>query len=112
MSEPVPSQIVHKNLYTEVVRRLVNAYKQVKIGNPLDKGILCGPLNTTGAVHAFKEAVAEAKALVSTSQLACCYTHGRVLLNYRANTLTYASTSYLHVDITWINNKSGPIFSK
>lgn len=55
--------IVHKNLYTEVVRRLVNAYKQVKIGNPLDKGILCGPLNTSGAVEAFKEAVAEAKAL-------------------------------------------------
>jgi len=56
---------VHKNLYEEVVKRLVSAYKQVKIGNPLDKGNLCGPLHTTAAVEAYRAAVSEAESLVS-----------------------------------------------
>lgn len=60
-------QIVHKNLIDEVVKRLISAYKQVKIGNPLEKGNLCGPLHTTAAVEAYKEAISEAAALVSPS---------------------------------------------
>ena len=48
-----------------MVRRLVSAYKQVKIGDPLVKGNLCGPLHTVSAVESYKAAIAEAKELVS-----------------------------------------------
>ena len=61
---PLLIQIVHKSLIDEVVKRLKSAYKQVKIGNPLEKGNLCGPLHTTAAVEAYKEAISEATALV------------------------------------------------
>ena len=58
-------QIVHKSLVEEVVRRLVSAYKQVKIGDPLVKGNLCGPLHTMSAVESYQSAIAEAQQLVS-----------------------------------------------
>jgi len=53
--------ILHESIYDEVVERLVKAYKQVKIGNPLEDGILCGPLHTTEAVQAYENAIHAAK---------------------------------------------------
>ena len=46
------------------MKRLTSAYKQVKIGDPLEKGNLCGPLHTTAAVESYKAAIAEAATLV------------------------------------------------
>jgi aldehyde dehydrogenase (NAD+) len=42
--------IVHDSVADTLVGRLKKAYAQVRIGNPLDKGTLMGPLVDTGAV--------------------------------------------------------------
>jgi len=52
--------IVHSSVYSKVVERLAKAYKQVKIGDPLVAGNLCGPLHTQTAVDMYSAAVSEA----------------------------------------------------
>ncbi|MFQ5761206.1 MAG: aldehyde dehydrogenase family protein, partial [Acidiferrobacterales bacterium] len=54
--------IVHESRYDELSKRLVAAYKQVPIGNPLDPGVLLGPLIDQRAVAGYKAAIKEAKA--------------------------------------------------
>ncbi|GJL57020.1 MAG: aldehyde dehydrogenase [Nitrospirales bacterium] len=51
--------IVHESRYQDVVSRLINAYEQVRIGNPLDTGVLMGPLIDHPAVGAYREALEE-----------------------------------------------------
>ena len=51
--------IVHESRFEEVVTKLVSAYKQVRIGNPLEAGVLMGPLIDPTAVEAFRAAVDE-----------------------------------------------------
>ncbi len=55
--------IVHEKIYNEVKKRLIHAYKQIdnKIGNPLDKNTLVGPLIDIHSVNAFTHAVEEVK---------------------------------------------------
>lgn len=53
--------IVHETCYDEVVKRLIHAYQHIRIGNPLDPGILMGPLIDSTAVEAYKSALAEVK---------------------------------------------------
>jgi aldehyde dehydrogenase (NAD+) len=43
-------------------RRLVHAYKQVRIGDPLDPTTLVGPLIDQNAVRAFERAIGAAQA--------------------------------------------------
>ncbi len=52
---------IHEKIYDDVVSKLVNAYKQVTIGDPLDVKNLMGPLVDSSAVLQFKQAVTEAK---------------------------------------------------
>ncbi|MHB1871647.1 MAG: L-piperidine-6-carboxylate dehydrogenase [Steroidobacteraceae bacterium] len=52
----------HRAIAGELERRLVNAYRQVRIGDPLDPSTLMGPLIDTHAVDRFKTAVAAAEA--------------------------------------------------
>ncbi len=56
--------IVHKNVYDEVKKNLINAYKEVqkKIGNPLHENTLIGPLIDKASVDAFLNAINQAKA--------------------------------------------------
>jgi len=54
--------IVHRDIAAELMTRLVRAYTQVRIGNPLDPRTLMGPLITADAVDAMLDALAEAKA--------------------------------------------------
>lgn len=54
--------ILHESVYDEVTSRLVAAYKQVKVGNPLHAGVLCGPLHTKRSVEIYSEAVKAAVA--------------------------------------------------
>lgn len=54
--------IVHESRYAELVDRLVVAYQQVRIGDPLATGTLMGPLIDASARDAFVAAVAEAGA--------------------------------------------------
>ncbi|MGJ5641645.1 L-piperidine-6-carboxylate dehydrogenase [Formosa sp. S-31] len=49
--------IVHDSVYDQVKDALINAYKQLKIGNPLDEKNHVGPLIDTDAVAMYKEAL-------------------------------------------------------
>ncbi len=55
--------IIHESIYENVKDKLVTAYKGVaeKIGNPLEKGTLVGPLIDKTAVDAFTNALEQAK---------------------------------------------------
>lgn len=53
---------VHAARAAELERRLLHAYSQVKIGDPLASGTLMGPLIDARAVDAYKTAVAAAQA--------------------------------------------------
>jgi len=59
---------VHESIYADVLAKLVAAYKQVekKIGDPTDAAHLMGPLNSTDAVDAYLDAVANAKSAGGT----------------------------------------------
>jgi aldehyde dehydrogenase (NAD+) len=52
---------VHKAVASELERRLTNAYRQVRIGNPIDASTLMGPLIDAPAVERFQAAVAAAR---------------------------------------------------
>ncbi|XP_067886042.1 alpha-aminoadipic semialdehyde dehydrogenase isoform X2 [Heterodontus francisci] len=52
---------LHESIHDEVVERLIKAYKQVRIGDPLDSNTLYGPLHTKQAVDMYKNAVEQAK---------------------------------------------------
>ncbi|KAJ3274848.1 Aldehyde dehydrogenase 7 member B4 [Terramyces sp. JEL0728] len=53
--------ILHESIYDEFIQRLIKAYSQVKIGNPLEDGVLCGPLHTKAAVEHFKAGIQSVK---------------------------------------------------
>lgn len=53
--------IVHESIAAELTSRLSRAYKQVKIGNPLEAGTLMGPLINQAAVDGYHRAIAHAK---------------------------------------------------
>lgn len=52
--------IVHESVAGELSRRLVEAYGQVRIGDPMDDGTLMGPVIAPRAVDAYREAIAAA----------------------------------------------------
>jgi aldehyde dehydrogenase (NAD+) len=54
--------LVHRAVADELERRLVHAYRQVRIGDPLDPATLMGPLIDATAVERYQAAVAEARA--------------------------------------------------
>lgn len=54
--------ILHESVYEEVIARLAKAYQQIKIGDPLTPGTLCGPLHTAAAREQFLKGVSDAKA--------------------------------------------------
>src|SRR5208283_5165307 len=51
---------VHASRAAELERRLVSAYSQVKIGDPLETGTLMGPLIDPRSVESYKAAIAAA----------------------------------------------------
>jgi aldehyde dehydrogenase (NAD+) len=53
--------IVHRSRIDDVVSRLAAAYRQLRIGDPLDGSTLMGPLIDAAAVDAFEHAIAEAR---------------------------------------------------
>jgi len=54
--------ILHTKVYDQVLMRLKAAYGQVlsRIGDPLDKGILIGPLHSAAAVKSYQDTLSEA----------------------------------------------------
>jgi aldehyde dehydrogenase (NAD+) len=53
--------IIHESRYEEVKKRLVKAYSQLSIGNPLNEKNHVGPLIDKQAVSLYEEAIASAK---------------------------------------------------
>jgi aldehyde dehydrogenase (NAD+) len=53
--------IVHKSIADELADRLVKAYAQVNIGNPLEEGTLMGPLVTADAMKKMESALSAAQ---------------------------------------------------
>ena len=54
--------ILHEKIYDEVLERISNAYKQVKIGDPLDQSVLCGPVHSENAVELFETTLKDVNA--------------------------------------------------
>jgi len=54
--------LLHTNVYQQFLTRLVEGYKQIKIGDPTQPGILLGPLHTPAAVDAHLEGIQKAVA--------------------------------------------------
>lgn len=54
--------IIHESVYDTVKNAVVNAYKQIKIGNPLDENMHVGPLIDKDAVKAYQDALEKAVA--------------------------------------------------
>ncbi len=53
--------LMQENIAADLTERLVNAYAQVPIGDPLDEGILMGPLVTAQAVDTMQRALERAR---------------------------------------------------
>ncbi len=53
--------IMHKSVAKELTDRIIKAYEQVKIGNPMEEGTLMGPLVTKAAVEDMMAALEIAK---------------------------------------------------
>jgi len=53
--------ILHESIADEVERRLLKAYEQIQIGNPLADGTLCGPLIDQAAVDQMQKTLELAK---------------------------------------------------
>jgi aldehyde dehydrogenase (NAD+) len=53
--------IIHESVYGQVKEALVNAYKQIRIGNPLDENNHVGPLIDKAAVAMYLHALTEAQ---------------------------------------------------
>jgi len=49
--------IIHESIYDQVKNALVDAYQQLRIGNPLDENNHIGPLIDTDAVKMYEEAI-------------------------------------------------------
>jgi aldehyde dehydrogenase (NAD+) len=54
--------LVHRSRIEELEKRLVHAYTQIRIGDPIDPGTLMGPLIDKNAVERYSQAIAQAKA--------------------------------------------------
>ncbi|CAK9179864.1 unnamed protein product [Ilex paraguariensis] len=49
--------ILHESVYQTVLNQLLDVYKQVKIGDPLEKGTLLGPLHTRASRENFEKGI-------------------------------------------------------
>ncbi len=53
--------IVHESIYDNLVNRIISAYNQVKIGDPLKESTLMGPLINKNAISDYLSAIEKAK---------------------------------------------------
>lgn len=53
--------IIHESLYETVKEKLLRIYPTIKIGDPMDKGNLIGPLATSSGVKTFQEGLRKVK---------------------------------------------------
>lgn len=53
---------LHESIKEQFTAKLIEAYKQIKVGNPLEEGVLCGPLHTSSAVENYVKTIEAVKA--------------------------------------------------
>jgi aldehyde dehydrogenase family 7 member A1 len=53
--------LIHEDVYENVVEKLLNAYKSIQIGDPLDSKTLMGPLHTQNAVQEYFDGLEKIK---------------------------------------------------
>ncbi len=53
--------LLHEKIYDRFLKELIDLYKQVKIGNPFEEGVLCGPLIDKNAISVYRNAIEEIK---------------------------------------------------
>jgi len=53
--------IMHKSIAEDLTQRIIKAYKQVSVGDPMDQDVLMGPLVTKAAVEDMMAALGQAK---------------------------------------------------
>ncbi|KAG9510919.1 Alpha-aminoadipic semialdehyde dehydrogenase, partial [Fragariocoptes setiger] len=53
---------VHESIHDKVISSLIDAYRQVKIGNPLQSNVICGPLHSEKSVSIYEETITVAQA--------------------------------------------------
>lgn len=58
-------QFLHESIYQNVLDQLVGVYKQVKVGDPLEKGTLVGPLHTQVSRENFVKGISTIKSQAS-----------------------------------------------
>jgi aldehyde dehydrogenase (NAD+) len=49
--------IIHESIYDNFINRLIKAYQQITIGNPLEDGIIMGPVVNRAAIITMREAI-------------------------------------------------------
>ena len=54
---------IHDDVYDDLIPRLKKSYANLSIGNPLDEGVLVGPLIDKAAFEAMENALAKAKSI-------------------------------------------------
>ncbi|KCV69262.1 aldehyde dehydrogenase (NAD+) [Fonticula alba] len=54
--------LLHEKIHDEFIERLTAAYKQVRIGDPLEEGVLCGPLHSQVSVDNYLNAISQVEA--------------------------------------------------
>ena len=64
---------VHESCADELLDRLVKAYKQVRIGNPLDADVLLGPLIDHVAVEAYRPRSTRSRRKAAKSSTGAAY---------------------------------------
>ena len=67
---PILLQILHESIYQTFLDQLVEVYKQVRIGDPLEKGTLLGPLHTPASKENFLKGVQTIKSQVKVKSSA------------------------------------------
>ncbi|HMO14350.1 MAG TPA: aldehyde dehydrogenase family protein [Pirellulaceae bacterium] len=53
--------LVHESIIDSLSNQLIAAYRQVKIGNPLDKGVIMGPVVSATAIELFEKTLKQAQ---------------------------------------------------
>jgi len=53
---------LHESIHDKFLSRLVDAYKQVPVGDPLSPTTLCGPVHTKSSVELYEKAIKDVKA--------------------------------------------------
>ena len=72
--------IVHKSIVDDLCQRLVKSYQTVPVGDPMQSGVLLGPLTSANAVNRYQAAIQQAVADGGT-----VLTGGKLLPEYGAN---------------------------